>query len=228
MALKSTIAEMLGGSPFQPLKHHMASVMACVDHLPRFVEAVIARDWASAATLREAIADGEHEADRLKKALRRQLPSHLFMAVDRRDLLDMLLMQDKVANKAKDIAGLMLGRRMEVPAALEADFRAYVQRTIDACHQAHRAIRELDALLDTGFRGRETALVGELLSELDRIEHETDRLQVKLREQLLTLERDLPPVDVIFFYQIIDWIGDLADRAQRVGARLQVMVSGGR
>ena len=67
MALKSTIAEMLGGSPFQPLKHHMASVMACVDHLPRFVEAVIARDWVSAATLREAIADGD--GDRARRAM---------------------------------------------------------------------------------------------------------------------------------------------------------------
>ncbi len=228
MPLKSTIAEILGGSPIQPLKHHMTQVIACVDLLPRFVEAAIAQDWQNAAALREAIAEGEQAADELKKALRRQLPTHLFMAVDRRDLLDMLLMQDKVANKVKDIAGLMLGRRMQVPAPLEAAFRAYVDRTVAACHQAHRAIRELDALLDTGFRGRETHRVSDLLNDLDRIEHETDRLQVALREQLLALERELPPVDVIFFYQIIDWIGDLADRAQRVGARLQVMMSGGR
>lgn len=216
---------MLGGSPIQPLKHHMARVAACVDHLPAFVEAAIAGDWAAAAVLRDQIAEGEGEADTLKKDLRRQLPSHLFMAVDRRDLLDMLQMQDKVANKAKDIAGLMLGRRMQVPQPLEGAFRAFVQRTVDACHQAHRAIGELDALLDTGFRGRETAVVSTLLGELDRIEHETDRLQIRLREQLLALERELPPVDVIFFYQIIDWFGDLADRAQRVGGRLQVLVS---
>ena len=39
------------------------------------------------------------------------------------------------------------------------------------------------------------------------------------------LEVELPPVDVIFLYQIIDWVGDLADRAQRVGSRLQLLVA---
>ena len=225
MALKSTIAEMLGGSPFQPLKHHMASVMACVDHLPRFVEAVIARDWVSAATLREAIADGEHEADRLKKALRRQLPSHLFMAVDRRDLLDMLLMQDKVANKAKDISGLMLGRQMTIPAVLADVMLSYVQGAIDTSAQAQKAINELDELIETGFSGREVQIVEELIEELDRLERNNDEQQITIRSTLFKLESELPPVDVIFLYKIIEWVGDLADRAQKVGGRLQMLVA---
>ena len=199
--------------------------MACVDLLPRFVDAVVREDWTAARDWREQIVSGEHDADRLKKSLRKQLPTHLFMAVDRRDLLDMLQMQDKVANKAKDISGLMLGRRMRIPPPLVDLFGRYVTRTVAAAHQALKAIQELDALLDTGFRGRETAFVEALLRELDEIEHETDTLQIELREQLMSLERDWPPVDVIFLYQIIDWIGDLADRAQRVGSRLQVLVA---
>ncbi|MAY27203.1 MAG: TIGR00153 family protein [Polycyclovorans sp.] len=225
MALKSTIAEMLGGSPIRPLQQHMESVVACVDLLPRFVDAVVREDWSAARDWREQIVNGEHDADRLKKSLRKQLPTHLFMAVDRRDLLDMLQMQDKVANKTKDISGLMLGRRMRIPPPMVDLFGRYVTRTVAAAHQALKAIQELDALLDTGFRGRETAFVEGLLRELDEIEHETDTLQVELREQLMSLERDWPPVDVIFLYQIIDWIGDLADRAQRVGSRLQVLVA---
>ncbi len=225
MTLKSTIAEMLGGSPIRPLQQHMESVVACVDLLPKFVEAVVNEDWVAAAQWREQIVAGEHDADRLKKSLRKQLPTHLFMAVDRRDLLDMLQMQDKVANKAKDVSGLMLGRRMRIPPPLVDLFCRYVTRTVAAAHQALKAIQELDALLDTGFRGRETEFVEGLLRELDAIEHETDTLQIELREQLMALERDWPPVDVIFLYQIIDWIGDLADRAQRVGSRLQVLVA---
>lgn len=225
MALKSTIAEMLGGSPIKPLQRHMESVVACVDLLPRFVEAAARDDWAAAAEWRVQIVAGEHDADRLKKSLRGQLPSNLFMAVDRRDLLDMLQMQDKVANKAKDISGLMLGRRMRIPPPLVELFSRYVERTVASAHQALRAIQELDTLLDTGFRGRETEFVDSLVRELDAIEHETDTLQIELREQLMAVERDWPPVDVIFLYQIIDWIGDLADRAQRVGSRLQVLVA---
>lgn len=225
MALKSTIAEMLGGSPFRPLQEHMQRVVVCVDHLPHFIAAAVADDWDAAKAARELIVSGEHEADQLKKSLRRQLPTHLLMAVDRRDLLDMLLMQDKVANKAKDISGLMLGRRMRIPPPLTDAFTRYVERAVAAARQALRAIQELDALLDTGFRGRETAFVDSLIRELDAIEHDTDTLQIQLREQLMALERDWPPVEVMFLYQIIDWVGDLADRAQRVGSRLQVLLA---
>lgn len=45
----------------------------------------------------------EHEADDMKHVLRHHLPKGLFMPVDRRDLLDVLMMQDAVINQAKDI-----------------------------------------------------------------------------------------------------------------------------
>ena len=46
-----------------------------------------------------------------------------------------------------------------------------------------------------------------------------------MRRNLFKLEQDLPPVDVMFLYQIIDWIGDVADRAQRVGNRLEQLLA---
>jgi hypothetical protein len=50
-------------------------------------------------------------------------------------------------------------------------------------------------------------------------------MQIALRKDLLALERDLNPVDVMFLYQIIDWVGDLADLAERVGARLEILLA---
>ena len=47
----------------------------------------------------------------------------------------------------------------------------------------------------------------------------------RCRKILFRLEKDLPPVDVIFLYKIIDWIGDLADRASRVGGYLQLLLA---
>jgi predicted phosphate transport protein (TIGR00153 family) len=68
-------------------------------------------------------------------------------------------------------------------------------------------------------------LVENLIEELDRIEHDTDTLQIKLRADLYKLEKDLPPINVMFLYQIIEWIGDVADRAQRVGNRLEQLMA---
>jgi hypothetical protein len=64
-----------------------------------------------------------------------------------------------------------------------------------------------------------------MISQLDAIEDDTDSLQISLRKNLLAIEKDLNPVDVIFLYQIIDWVGDLADLAERVGARLEILLA---
>ncbi len=41
----------------------------------------------------------------------------------------------------------------------------------------------------------------------------------------MDLEKTLNPIDVMFLYQIIEWVGDLADIAERVGARLEIMLA---
>ncbi len=225
MPIKSFVAEMFGTSPIRPLQVHMEKVCACVQQLEPFVQAAVDGRWEVAAQLQAEIAAREQEADQLKHELRAHLPTSLLMAMDRRDVLELLAMQDKVANKAKDIAGLMLGRQMAPPAALAPLFVALVKRAVAAAMQADTAIEELDELLETGFRGAEVGQVREMLRELDRIEGDTDAMQVELRAALFKLEQELPPVDVIFLYQVIEWIGDLADRAQRVGSRLQVVLA---
>ncbi|HND13885.1 MAG TPA: DUF47 family protein, partial [Pseudomonadales bacterium] len=88
------------------------------------------------------------------------------------------------------------------------------------------AIEELDELLETGFGGRETAIVHEMVSEIEVLEEETDRLEVLARAELFALELELPPVNVIFLYDIIAWIGEVADVAQRVGGRLEQLIAG--
>ena len=64
-----------------------------------------------------------------------------------------------------------------------------------------------------------------MLKKLDKIESETDKLQIKTRSTLFKIEKDLPPVDVMFLYKIIEWVGELADLSQRVGSRLQMMLA---
>jgi uncharacterized protein Yka (UPF0111/DUF47 family) len=35
----------------------------------------------------------------------------------------------------------------------------------------------------------------------------------------------MSPVSVIFWYQLIEWIGDLADYAEKVGDRLRLLIA---
>jgi len=222
---RTTISSLFGSSPVKPLQHHMNRVQTCVEELDPFIEAVINKDWDSALEFQLKISKLEEEADTLKRDLRLNLPNSLFMPVSRRDLLEVLTMQDKIANKAKDIAGLITGRKMVIPDPLGPQFKTYINRSIDASAQACKAINELDELVETGFKGREVKLVEKMIKKLDKIEGDTDKIQVKIRAEIFKRETKLPPIEVMFLYKIIEWIGDLADIAQRVGSRLELMLA---
>jgi len=225
MSPKSYIFSMFGTSPIRPMQQHMAQVQSCANELIPFFEAALAGDWGKAAEKQKSISRLEEDADELKRELRLNLPNGLMMAMSRRDLLETLTMQDRIANKAKDIAGLMLGRQMTFPADIAPLMLDFVKRCVDASAQAQTAINELDELVETGFRGREVDLVESMITRLDEIEGDTDKMQVAVRSKLFELEKDLPPVDVMFIYRVIEWIGDLADLAQRVGSRLEIMLA---
>jgi len=202
----------------------MEKVQDCVTQLTPFFDAVLSENWEEATKCRKEIARLENEADDLKRALRLNLPKSLFMAVSRRDLLEVLTMQDKIANKAKDITGLIIGRQMIFPKSFGPLLKEFIQRSIDASEQAQKAVNELDELVETGFRGKEVELVEEMIKTLDKIEGDTDKIQVRVRTELFAIESKLNPVEVMFLYRIIDWLGDLGDLLQRVGSRRRLML----
>ena len=222
---KSPFLDMFGTSPVTPLQEHMAEVVSCVVELVPLFKAILADDWEKARVVQQRITELEGEADELKRNLRQQLPTGRMMAIDRRDILEVLQVQDQVANKARDIAGLMIGRQMRFPEAMGDKLREYVRRCIDAVEQAQHAINELDELMETGFQEREVDVISAMIKSLDDIESETDTLQIELRRMLLDREHELPPVDVVFMYRVIEWVGEVADLAQKVGSRLELILT---
>jgi predicted phosphate transport protein (TIGR00153 family) len=170
MAVGHTFSNLFGRSPITPIQQHMLKVQSCAEGLIPFFKAVLDEDWEQAEAQQKMISSLERDADKLKKELRLQLPKSLFLPVSRTDLLDLLSMQDKIANRAKDIAGIMLGRKMSLPAGIAGSITGFVNEAIAASSQALRAIQELDELLETSFGGREIKLVESLIQELDAIE----------------------------------------------------------
>jgi len=221
----SYFSAIFGKSPVTPLQEHMEKILACVTELIPFTEAVLARDVEAMQVHHQNIVTMENEADALKKELRMRLPSTLFMPIDRRDVLEVLTMQDMVAGSARDVAGLIIGREMQIPEPLAKAYKKLIKRSVAACQQALKAIKELDELIETGFGKVERKFVGRLLMKLDVIEQDTDEIQVVLRNELFKLEDELHPVNVMFLYKVIENTGTIADRAQRVGSRLQLMLA---
>ena len=113
---------------------------------------------------------------------------------------------------------------MVIPGELAEPLLELVRRVIAACEQAGRVIDELDELVETGFRGREVGRVEEMIDELSRIESDTDELAERAQRRLFAMEAELG-VGTVFWYRMIDWVGNLADYAERVGNRLRLLIA---
>ena len=223
--MANMLANIFGSSPVKPLEKHIDISYRCARELRGFFAATVKGDWSKARKVRAEIERLEHEADNLKKKIRLHLPKSLFMPVPREDLLELLLVQDKIANRTKDVSGLVVGRELQMPAEISEQFLDFVDRNVDAAKQARKSVRELDELFTVGFRGAEVALVAGMIEKLDRIETDTDEKQAALRASLFAIEKSLDPIDAIFMYQVIELTGEIADMAERVGRRLELLLS---
>ena len=225
MSNGTTFSKLFRKSPFNALQAHMAVVLECAREVKPLLEALAEGDDARVIEAKDRIFEREAEADRIKNELRLHLPKSLFMPVDRRDLLEVLHMQDTIANTAQDIAGLLIERKMTIPDFMRDPLIALTSRCIDTCEHSASVIRELDELVAMGFRGREVDKVDAMLKELNDIEDETDELGISLARALFEHEDEMKPVSVMMWYQLIEWIGDLADYAEKVGDRLRLLIA---
>ena len=225
MSSTNPFASLFGKSPFKALQVHMRVVLECASEIPPLFEALAAGDQEGVVTVKNKIFEREAEADKIKNDLRGALPKSLFMPVDRRDLLDVLQMQDSIADTAQDIAGLLVERRMEIPDFMKEPMLALARRSVEACEQSAKIIEELDELVAMGFRGREASQVEDMVEKLNLIEDDTDELGIELARHLFEHEDEMKPVSVIMWYQLIEWVGDLADYAEKVGDRLRLLIA---
>lgn len=218
------LGSLFARSPVRPLQEHMRAAVACAQEVLPLFEDMAAQRTDQLAARRARIDELEHDADRIKNEIRSHLPKRLFMAFERRDMLEILDFQDTIADVAQDIAGLVEQRSMTIPAGLAEPMLDLVRAVVGACEQAERVINELDELLETGFGTRESGRVEEMANELNRIESETDVLAERVQRRLFSMEGELG-VGTVFWYELINWVADLADYAERVGNRIRLLIA---
>jgi predicted phosphate transport protein (TIGR00153 family) len=139
-------------------------------------------------------------------------------------MLEILDSQDSIAERAQDIAEIVEQRSMVIPAPLAEPLLDLVRKVIATCEQAGDVIAELDELLETGFSGRGAGRVEEMISRLNKLESETDRQAERAQRVLFGMENEIG-VGTVFWYELIRWVGGMADHAERVGNRLRLLIA---
>jgi hypothetical protein len=220
----SLLGNLFGSSPIRPMQRHMKAAVACAKEVLPLFEDMAAGRVETFAGRRAQIDQLEHEADDIKNEIRSHLPKRLFMAFERRDMLEILDSQDSIADCAQDVAGLVDQRAMVLPESLAQPLLDLVTKVITTCEQAGRVIQELDELLETGFSGREVGRVEEMITALNVLESEADELAERAQRKLFAMEEELG-VSTVFWYELITLVGRVADHAEKVGNRLRLLIA---
>lgn len=97
----SLIGDLFGHSPIRPMQEHMRAAVECARQILPLFEEMVAGDMAAVAARHQQIDRLEHEADRIKNEIRSHLPKRMFLAVERRDMLEILDYQDSIADVAR-------------------------------------------------------------------------------------------------------------------------------
>jgi hypothetical protein len=220
----SVIANLFGRSPIRPMQAHMQSASECARAILPVLDAMASGDMDALDRERKVVDKLEHHADELKHEIRRHLPKRLFMAVERRDMLEILDCQDSIADVAQDIAELAALRQMKTPEVLKAPLLTLAEAACATCAQSEAVINELDELVETGFGRNEVARVEVMIEKLNGLESLADEHGEEALRTLFSIEDEIG-VGAYYWYEIIQWIGDIADYAERVGNRIRLLIA---
>ena len=225
MKTTTPLDKLLRKSPFRAVQEHMRVVAKCMDEFKLLFDALFKKDRNRVKEIAEKIDKVESEADEIKNSFRLNMPKSIFLPVARRDLLVLISDQDSIADSVENIANILTAREMVVPEAIRDLLWELIQGTIDTYNKALKVIEELEALQEGGFGSKYSSIVIDMIVDLKQTEEVTDDVAKELNRILFSIEDQLKPVAVIFWYKLIEEIGDVANRSENVGDRILLFLA---
>lgn len=221
----NAMARLFGRSPFVPLQLHLDKVADCVEAVFSLLERIREGEDSNIGETAREISKLEHKADLVKNDIRNNLPRGLFLAIDRGQLLEILGLQDSIADKAEDIGILMSLRSAKMLDSLGEPFGEYIKGNKDAFHKARDVMRELDALIESGFGGIEATRVVEMVDGVAEAEHNCDIMQRKLMKLVLDHEDELSVGNFFVWQRLLHEIAGISNYSEKLANRIRMLLT---
>ncbi len=221
----NAMARLFGRSPFVPLQLHLDKISDCVEAAVALLEKIRTGDTSTVSEGARAISKLEHKADLVKNDIRNNLPRGLFMAIDRSQLLEILSLQDSIADKGEDIAVLMSIRPVKVLDNLRDPLKEYIDGNLGAFHKVKEVMRELDVLIESGFGGAEANRVNDMIEGVAIAEHECDIMQRKLMKSVLDHEDELSVGDFFVWQRLLHEIAGISNYSEKLANRVRMLLT---
>jgi hypothetical protein len=221
----NAMARIFGRSPFVPLQLHLDKVADCVEAVIALLDRIGSGDVENLDEAARSISLLEHKADLVKNDIRNNLPRGLFMAIDRGQLLEMLSLQDSIADQAEDIGILMSLRPAKMLEQIREPFKKYAEGNMDAFLKARDVMRELDAVIESGFGGTEASRVDQMVEAVAQAEHEADIMQRDLMKQVLEHENELSTGDFFVWMRLIHEVAGISNLSEKLANRVRMLLT---
>jgi uncharacterized protein len=209
-------------SPFAPLRQHMDEVGYCMGKIRDIIACYQKGDQDCVENLAKEISKLEHNADLTKNDIRNHLPKSMFLAIDRGNLLEILSIQDSLADKAEDIGILMTLKPYQKLEGFEEEFHEFVEKNMEAFQKVKLIIEELNELLQSSFGGVEAEKVKSMVDEVAFYEHEADLIQRRLIKILYNSEDQIPYTAFTLLMHIVKEVGSIADLSEKLANRVRM------
>ncbi|MCA9265870.1 MAG: TIGR00153 family protein [Planctomycetales bacterium] len=220
----STIGKLFGSSPFGPLQRHMEQVAKCVAKMVESLQAVESGNWGRVDALSNETSELEHQADQIKDDIRNQLMRRFFMPVHRGQVLDILAIQDNLADTAENVSVLLTIRQFAVPPTVVEDFANFRALNVAAFGLAAGIIEQLDELFETGFGGSEAEKIRKLVHDVAYTEHQADVLQRELLRKVFADEAKLAAADLNMWIQLVKELSNLSNLSENLADQIQMIL----
>jgi len=216
-----TLLNLFAKSPFAPLQKHMQDVNECVMKVKEIFEAMEANDSKSVSRIAREISKLEAKADTTKNELRNHLPGGLFMPISKTALLEILSLQDDIADDCEDIGVLLTLKDLTLKDVFKDDFKSFLNKNFETYELVKEIIDEFDNLLETSFTGREAEKVKSMVSNVALKEHETDLTQRKLLKNIFKNEDHFTHAEFQLWLLILREIRTLSNTSEKLAHRIR-------
>jgi predicted phosphate transport protein (TIGR00153 family) len=217
-------ARLFGKSPFAPLQSHMKKVSFCIKRLSGVFNAVSKMDMEEIEKLVADLSRMEHEADLTKNDIRNHLPRSLFLPIDRAHFLEILSVQDSIADKAEDVGILLTLRPLESFRDFHEDLVAFFRKNELVFLDAKQIIEEIDELLESSFGGLEAEKVKAMVEQTAYKEDEADKMKKLFMKKLFTHGDTLSTPVFNLWMRLIEEVGAISHLSERLANRIRMLL----
>jgi len=219
-----TIGGVFGRSPMGPLYEHMLRVMDCLTELKPLMNKFVKEDFSSLKAQSRKISKFEHKADQIKDEIKISLTKSFISATNRSDILALLKEQDAIADSCEALSHLLAIRNTRVHPTLSKPLLNLTEKVMHSVTLLCEANKEIEKSIRKENHAQRKKLL-EKIKQIQKTEWETDEIQLKIHEQIFSVEREIDPITIVFLMDVVKKLGWIADHAENTGDVLRRIVT---